>query len=54
MRTAIEIIAIRTLIKEFEEIKVWIGIKLLIESKETGKSCRSVVLLKLEDFRREL
>ena len=28
MRTAIEIISIGILIKELEEIKVWIGIKL--------------------------
>ena len=37
MRTAIEIKAIGILLKELEEIKVWVGIKLLIQIKQTEK-----------------
>ena len=37
MRTAIEIIGIGILTKKFEEVKVWIGMKLLIEIKQTEK-----------------
>ena len=37
MSTAIEIISIEILMKELEEIKVWIGIKLLIEINQTKK-----------------
>ena len=33
MRTAIELIDIGILIKKIDQIKVWIGIKLLIEIK---------------------
>ena len=49
MRTAVEIKSIEILIKELEEIKVWTGIKLLIKIKY-----KSVVLLNLNDFRREI
>ena len=49
MRTAIEIRSIEILIKELEEIKVWTEIKLLIKIKY-----KSVVLLNLNDFRREI
>ena len=34
MRTATEVIGIEILIKELEKIKVWIGIKLLLEIKK--------------------
>ena len=54
MRTATEVIGTEILIKELEKIKVWIGIKLLLEIKKNRKNFSSVVLLKLDDFRRKI
>ena len=53
-RTVIEIVGNGILMKEFEQNEVWVEIKLLIEIKLTGKNYISAVLLKLDDFTREI